>query len=166
MTNTRTREGFLIYRAGKVRRLSSVHYLVKTELGKGSFLVDLQDREWVCDCGQPRNCEHVYAAKLEQAAAKLADDPVQESRLYCRYCGSPDVERTGFRYNAHGMARRYRCNECFRKFSMKFSHEAQSPQTPSETIWLIAEIGQVPTKLEDLVRQIGEMASFLGRAQN
>lgn len=154
LTDPRGREGFSIYRAGKVRRLSSVHFLVRTESGVGSFLVDLQDGEWVCDCGRPKVCEHAYAAKLEQAAARFADDPVQESRLKCRYCGSPDVERAGFRYNAHGMARRYRCNECLRKFSVKFSQTAQSAQMPSETIWLTAEIGQVLTKLEDLMEKV------------
>ena len=120
----------------------------------GSFLVDLKDGEWVCDCGQAKNCEHTYAAKLEQAAARFTEDPVQESRLKCRYCGSPDIERAGFRYNAHGMARRLRCNECLRKFSVKFSKIDQVAQAPSETTWLVAEIGQVLTKLEDLIERL------------
>jgi hypothetical protein len=108
----------------------------------------------VCDCGKEKNCEHAFAAKLELAAARLAEDPVRESTLKCRYCGSPDVERAGFRYNAHGMARRFRCNECLRKFSVKFTDIAQAAQPPSETIWLIAEIGQVLTKLEDMMERL------------
>ncbi len=72
--------------------------------------------------------------------------------LVCRHCGSPDVSRCGFRYNAYGISRRLRCNECLRKFSVKYTDSNET--SPSEMTWLLAEIGMVLTKLEELIERI------------
>jgi len=155
-SNTLQQEGFTIYRTNKVKRLSPTQFLVKTETGIGSFLVELRDGAWNCDCDpQLDDCQHRYAARLSANVARLVEDENEESKLKCRYCGSIDVSRCGFRYNAYGISRRYRCNECQRKFSIKYSDGSCSSRVPSEMIWLLSEIGMILTKLEDLIERAG-----------
>ena len=158
--NTLQQEGFAIYRANKVKRLSPTQFLVKTEAGIGSFLVELRNGQWNCDCDLGLDdCQHRYAARLSANVARLVPDETEESKLKCRYCGSLDVSRCGFRYNAYGISRRYRCNECQRKFSIKYSDGSYSGRVPSESIWLLSEIGMILTKLEDLIERAGSSLS-------
>lgn len=153
------KRGFEIYRGNKVTRLGPNQYLVKTDFGVGSFLVERVDGGWNCDCGSDLSyCAHRHAARLSAAGSTvpLSDDDAQEPK--CRYCGSMDVSRCGFRYNSYGIARRYRCNECLRKFSLKYSDGAFASRLPSEMTWLIAEIGMVLNKLEDLMEAFARLA--------
>jgi hypothetical protein len=146
-------KGFELFKANKVRRINPTHFLVKTENGLGSYLVKLHEGKWVCDCNQElEECEHRYAVRLAAVSEKLQEETTDSSRLVCRYCGSPDISRCGFRYNAYGISRRLRCNECLRKFSVKYTNNSAS--SPSEMTWLIAEIGMVLTKLEELIDRI------------
>ncbi len=102
------------------------------------------------------SCKHRYAVRLTAVSLRV-QEPADDTSLVCRYCGSPDVSRCGFRYNAYGISRRLRCNECLRKFSIKYTNSAD--KSPSELTWLLAEIGMVLTKLEELI----ERASLFGK---
>lgn len=53
-------------------------------------------------------------------------------------------------------SRRYRCNECLRKFSVNYSDNQNGGKAPSEMTWLFSEIGMLLTKIENLI----EKASF------
>jgi transposase-like protein len=146
-------KGFELFKANKVRRINPTHFLVKTENGLGSYLVELHEGKWVCDCDQKsQECQHRYAVRLAAVSEKFQEEPTDSSRLVCRYCGSPDISRCGFRYNSYGISRRYKCNECLRKFSVKYTNSGAS--SPSEMMWLIAEIGMVLTKVEELIDRI------------
>jgi len=126
------RRGYELFRNGSVRRFSPCLFAVKREGGRGWFLVELKEGRWVCDCqvgdatDSSATCAHVYAALLSSAAYRSDADGVNEEveekerTLRCRYCGSPDISRVGFRYNARGISRRYLCNECRRKFSIPY----------------------------------------------
>lgn len=147
-------EGFTIFKKGLVRRLSPTHYLAKTTTTEAWQLVELREGKWVCDCSaDTENCVHLYAAQLHRSTSKLQPEQVDEMHLKCRYCGSPDIARCGFRYNAHGIARRYRCNDCERKFSISYAR-SNSGQPPSDLVWLLNEIGLVTTKLNDLLAEL------------
>jgi len=160
-SNTLEQEGFAIYRANKVKRISPTQFLVRTETDIGSFLVELRDGGWHCDCSSELDdCKHRYAARLSSNVAIFVQDEPEESQLKCRYCGSLDVSRCGFRYNAYGISRRYRCNECQRKFSIKYSDGSYSSRVPSEMTWLLSEIGMILTKLEDLIERAGSSLSL------
>jgi transposase-like protein len=135
-----------------VKRINPTHFLVKTENGVGSYHVELLDRKWACDCNQDE-CKHRYSVRLAAVSSRLQKEAdIEDARIVCRYCGSPDVSRCGFRYNAYGIARRFRCNECLRKFSLKYTNANE--RAPSEKTWLIAEIGMVLSKLEELIARI------------
>ena len=146
-----TQEGFSLYRAGRVRRLTPTQYLVKAEQGTGSFLVEFLEGDWKCECGNAGDCSHRHAAQLAATTANLTVP--EELNLKCRHCGSLDISGTGYRYNAYGISKRIRCNECHRKFSIKQSNSSGFNRLPSETVWLLSEIGMVLNKLELLIEK-------------
>ncbi len=146
-----TQEGFSLYRAGKVKRLTPTQFLVKTENGIGSFLVDMLEGRWECECGNAEDCSHRHAAQLAATATSLRQP--EDLNLKCRYCGSSDISGCGYRYNAYGISKRIRCNECYRKFSIKQSTSSGFDRLPSETVWLLSEIGMVLNKLELLIEK-------------
>jgi hypothetical protein len=147
-------EGFTIFKKGLLRRLSSSYYVVKTPGAEAWQLVELKDGKWRCDCEAGESfCAHLYAAQLNRSTSKLQPELIDESHLKCRYCGSPDVAGCGFRYNARGIARRYRCNDCQRKFSIPHIQLAAGAR-PSESLWILNEIGMLITRLSDLLAQL------------
>jgi hypothetical protein len=127
------KSGFEIYRANKVKRLGPNQFLVKTDVGVGSYFVERVDGGGNCDCSPNLSyCAHRHAARLCAAGstAPVSDGNPQEPK--CRYRGSVDVSRCGFRYNSYGIARRYKCNECMRKFSLKYTDGAFASRLPTE----------------------------------
>src|SRR5208337_342831 len=94
-----TQQGFSLYRAGKVRRLTPTQFLVKTDNEVGSFLVEVLEGEWKCECGNLGDCAHRHAAQLVATATSLRQP--EDLNLKCRYCGSSDISGCGYRYNAY-----------------------------------------------------------------
>lgn len=155
MSQDKTREiGFEIFRNGLLRRLSPTHYAAKNNPKDLWYLIELKDGKWRCDCkSSESSCEHLYAAQLHRTTARLPTEQFDGKQLNCRYCGSFDVACAGYRFNAHGISRRYRCNECLRKFSIPYVEPARG-SIPSEMAWVLNEIGMVTTKLTDLLSEL------------
>jgi hypothetical protein len=136
-------------------------FAVKREDNDGWYLVEFKDGKWTCDCNSPNGsehtCPHIYASLLLSATSSVnLDEPpetAEEKPLRCRYCGSPDISKVGFRYNAHGIARRYMCNECYRKFSVAYV-EATPFGAPSGVLWLLTQIAMLTSKLNDLLMDL------------
>jgi transcription elongation factor Elf1 len=134
---------------------------VKGDL-EGYRIVELKDGKWICDCFHHVQggefCEHVYAAQLARKANRSFEteiSPSDEGSLKCRYCGSLDISRCGFRYNARGISRRYYCHECERKFSIRIVESEQAvANVPSEVVWLLDEVGLQVSKLNDLLTRL------------
>jgi len=148
-------EGFRIFKNGLVRRLSPTHYVVRTENIGAWRLLELKDGAWACDCGSKEPCSHLYAIQLHRSTAKLKPD-FDATHLKCRYCGSPDIAKCGFRYNSRGMARRYFCHDCQRKFSVPYIEKEATSVAPSETLWLLGQVAMLTSKLNDLIRELDE----------
>jgi len=156
------KKGFDLYCGEKaVRRLTPDITAVKGDL-EGYRIVELKDGNWVCDCFHYAQsgdfCEHIYAAQLARKANRSYETEISasdEDKLKCRYCGSPDISRCGFRYNARGISRRYYCHECERKFSIRIveSHQAIA-NVPSEVVWLLDQVGLQVSKLNDLLTRL------------
>jgi hypothetical protein len=151
--------GYKLFRTGITKRLNPCLFAVKREDNQGWFLVELKDGAWKCDCNayNEHSCPHIYAALLSSATSSVnaeePPEPTEEKPLKCRYCGSPDISKVGFRYNAHGIARRYMCNECQRKFSVAYV-EAASFGAPSGILWLLTQIGMLTSKLNDMLKDL------------
>jgi len=160
------KEGFEIFKKGLARRLSPTHYAARRENDQGWQLVELKQGKWTCDCGGTNGewCAHVYAACLQRSTAKLQPEPIDEEHLKCRYCSSPDIARCGFRYNSRGIARRYKCNDCLRKFSIPHV-QSQVQAKPSELTWLISEIGMLASKLSELLSELNDHMESVGGAR-
>jgi len=134
---------------------------VKGDL-EGHRIVELKDGKWICDCFHYAQsgdfCEHIYAAQLARKGNRSFEteiSPSDEGSLKCRYCGSPDISRCGFRYNARGISRRYYCHECERKFSIRIVESQQAiANVPSEVVWLLDEVGLQVSKLNDLLTRL------------
>ena len=151
------RIGFELFTQGKVRRLAQGIYAVKMDVG--SFIAEIQEGRWKCDCDMchDESCSHIYAVQLSRLILQVPNEGV-DNPLKCRYCASPDIRGCGFRYNARGIAHRYYCNECRRKFSIKYVGQLAS-ETPSELIWILNELGASLTRTNDLIAEINRKTS-------
>jgi hypothetical protein len=146
--------GFAIFKNGTVRRLSPTHYVVKAESASAWNLVELKNGVWTCDCnptGEP--CAHVYSTKLQRYASKEKEQALDELHLRCRYCSSIDIAGCGFRYNSRGIARRYLCRDCQRKFSVPYL-QANPASKPNDIAWLLNEVGVLVTRLTSLISDL------------
>jgi len=158
------RTGYKIFREGAVRRFNPTLFAVRREDGEGWFIVELKEGNWVCDCNTPlasgnvQHCAHVYAALLSSAMHRVSleesCETTEEKPLKCRYCGSLDISRVGFRYNARGISRRYLCNECRRKFSVPYVEPPATFGAPSGTLWLLSQVAMLTSKLNDLLQEL------------
>jgi len=116
--------------------------------------VEIRQGKWICDCGARNEmCAHQHSAYLHRSTSKLQPEPFDESNLKCRHCGSPDVARCEFRYDARGIARRYRCNDCERKFSIPHVQSGLDSK-PDELVWLLNEVGMLTSKLTELITEL------------
>ncbi|MCJ7457227.1 hypothetical protein MUP07_10895 [Candidatus Bathyarchaeota archaeon] len=160
------RSGYKLFREGSVRRLNPALFAVRREDGRGWVMVELKEGKWVCD-GEDHNagnendrCPHVYAALLssmtQKAVSDQTDDELEARSIKCRYCGSPNISRVGFRYNARGISRRYICNECRRKFSVPYVEPQGAVGLPSGTLWLLSQVAMLTSKLNDLLKDLDE----------
>jgi hypothetical protein len=155
------KRGFDLYCTdGTVRRLSPNLSAVKTGL-EGYWIVELKDGKWSCDCLTAKTedfCEHIYAAQLAKKANRSFQEelePIDEASLKCKYCGSPDIKKCGFRYNTRGISRIYFCNECERKISIRMVRSEQAvANIPPEVVWLLDEVGLQVAKLNQLLTQL------------
>jgi len=102
--------GYRMFREGSVRRFNPGLFAVRREDRVGWFLVELKEGKWMCDCGtnnideKEATCPHIYAALLSSAIDRVecqgSEEMAEERPIKCRYCGSPDISKVGFRYNA------------------------------------------------------------------
>jgi hypothetical protein len=159
-------EGFTILKNGMLRRLSPTHYVVKSQESNGWQLIELKDGKWICDC-QPdgATCSHVYATQFHRYASKEKQDDFDEAHLKCRYCSSIDIAGCGFRYGARGISRRFVCQDCLRKFSIPYTN-ISAESKPQELAWLLNQVGQLTTKLTDLLQEINAKVETLITAKS
>lgn len=147
-------QGFTIFKKGLIRRLSPTHYVVKAPAAEAWQLVELRDGKWRCDCEAGESfCAHLYATQLNRSTSKLPPELTDESHLKCRYCGSLDVAGCGFRYGARGISKRFVCHDCLRKFSIPYTNNSAESK-PQELAWLLNQVGQLTSKLTDLLQEM------------
>lgn len=153
------KEGFEIFKKGLVRRLSPTHFVAKTGSVDGWQLIELKDGRWICDCKHSNaSCVHTYAALLQRSTVRLQPDSNDQVSLKCRHCSSQDVRGCGLRFNLRGVMKRYFCNECHRKFSLRYVERSSEH---FELGWLLNEIGMLTMKLTELLSDMNARLEIL-----
>src|SRR5208282_3101542 len=104
------------------------------------------------------SCVHIYSALLQRSTARLQPDSIDQASLKCRHCSSPDLRGCGFRFNSRGIMKRYFCNECHRKFSLRFIEKSSAHL---ELGWLLNEIGMLTMKLTELLSDMNARLEIL-----
>lgn len=165
--------GFELFTNGSVRRLTTNIFTVKSR-SEGSYVIENKEGHWTCDCPghnqENEFCEHIYASQLNRSSNKKWDkeiEPFSESSLKCRFCGSPDLRRAGFRFGVRGLKRRYFCNECERKFSIRIVESQQEINNiPKEVVWLLGEVGIQVSRLNELLMRLdSKLTRYLANEQ-
>lgn len=115
----------------QIKRIDASTYRVKSQSGNGWYLVVRKGLEWSCECPDHVHrsvvCKHIYAVELSQTLRKkvtsenLGLEPIGESEVICKRCGTSNVIKQGFRKNKNGRSQRYLCKECGCKFVLKES---------------------------------------------
>jgi DNA-directed RNA polymerase subunit RPC12/RpoP len=168
--NETNKLGYELFRQGSVKRFNPSAFAVRKD-DQSWFIVELKDGRWVCDCNvETDNCPHIYAVLLLSASDRIepeAPDEIFEDKLMkCRYCGSPDLRGCGFRYNARGIARRYFCNECRRKFSIPYVEPQATLGAPSGILWLLSQVAMITSKLNTLLKDLDDrIAAWTPKSQ-
>lgn len=125
--NPRELRGLAILAMGnQIKRLNASTYRVQSQNGNGSYLVIKEGREWKCECPdhvyRSVVCKHIYTVhfslNLRQrvTSRNLGFEDLCEPETSCKYCGSTKIIKSGQRKNKKGVAQRFLCKECGRRF--------------------------------------------------
>jgi transposase-like protein len=129
-SNTRKLRAYSILAHGKVDKISDFAYRVwsQTEENK-HYIVIREGLEWKCECPDfTLNhvvCKHIHAVEqfsLNERSAFLSGKEVEtvcetESPiLVCKFCGSENVVKRGYRNTQRGKVQRFFCKNCSKKF--------------------------------------------------
>jgi hypothetical protein len=109
---TREERGLNICELGQVKRINEDEYLVDSQSGNGAYHVSKVEAKWVCECLDHRmrrvSCKHIYATIfstiLREKASSQNFTPETETQIpnKCLACGSPHIQKWGFRYRKNG----------------------------------------------------------------
>ena len=116
----------ILARGNQIRRISSTHYRVRSQNGNRWYDVLRTEDGWRCSCPDHTyrkvKCKHIYAVEFSLTLrAKILEEGTFVPECLapiCRFCGSDEVVKVGYRKNKHGKVQRYKCKNCGRKFSI------------------------------------------------
>jgi transposase-like protein len=130
---------------GKVDKISDSTYRVwsQTEEGK-HYIVVKEGLEWKCECPDFTlnhvTCKHIHAIEqyrlneqpvspLEKEGENLCE--VESPVLVCKFCGSQNVVKRGYRDTDRGKVQRFFCKDCKRCFIVDegFEKMRATPET-------------------------------------
>jgi len=117
----------ILAQGSQIIRLSGLRYKVRSQSGNGSYLVAMNNfREWTCEWPDYTfrhvTCKHIHAVKfslnlrrritsenLDLSAPTIAPE-------ICKFCGSAELVRRGFRKTKTGRIQRFSCKNCSHRF--------------------------------------------------
>jgi transposase-like protein len=148
-TNARKVRAYSLLAHGKVDKISDFAYRVwsQTEEGK-HYIVIREGLEWKCECPDfvynHVVCKHIHAVEqfsLNERSAFPSGKEVetvceQEQVLTCKFCGSSDVVKRGFRSTERGKVQRLFCKGCKRFFIIDEGFEKMKATPETVTVAL------------------------------
>jgi transposase-like protein len=114
---------------GTVNRIGEGNYQVKSQSGKGIYLVILGEKP-NCSCPdfayRNEKCKHIFAVEFsfklrQKVIQEKVIEPIQVSE--CIFCHSIDIKKFGVRKNKNTNIQRYLCGSCSRTFSFNIGFE-------------------------------------------
>ncbi|MGD0494663.1 MAG: DDE-type integrase/transposase/recombinase [Candidatus Bathyarchaeia archaeon] len=145
-SNTRKLRAYSLLAHGKVDKISDSTYRVwsQTEEGK-HYIVVREGLEWKCECPDfvlnHVACKHIHAVQQirlnEQVAFPLEKEgenlckEVESPEQVCKFCGSQNIVKRGYRNTQNGKVQRFFCKDCKRKFIIDegFERMKATPET-------------------------------------
>jgi transposase-like protein len=145
--NPRIRRGMAILAiSDQIEKIDQQTFKVKSQSNNGYYIVTNYDNKYRCTCPDHKkndfkvDCKHIHAIKLKQVwnnSLELLDayKEINEKKT-CRFCGSENIEKHGFRYIKNGKKQRYRCKDCDRRFVVNdgFSNMKYQPEVITQAL--------------------------------
>jgi transposase-like protein len=130
-SNTRKVRAYSLLAHGKVDKISDFAYRVwsQTEEGK-HYIVIREGLEWKCECPDFTFnhvvCKHVHVVeqiRLKEQGVSLSEQEgenlckeIESLESVCKFCGSENIVKRGFRNTQNGKVQRFFCKACGKKF--------------------------------------------------
>jgi transposase-like protein len=120
-----------------VRRVDQNEYRVKSQSGKGEYVVLSTELGWNCSCPdyafRQTRCKHVIAVELSLQIRRRIENSRRIVPLdydSCLKCGSEEIVKDGVRHNRNGDIQRFLCRGCGKNFVFDdgFKRMGASPQ--------------------------------------
>jgi transposase-like protein len=148
-SNTRKLRAYSILAHGKVDKISDFAYRVWSQSGNGHYVVVREGLEWKCECPDFTfnhvACKHIHAVEQyrlnEKSAfpfekeAETVCEP-EESVTICKFCGSENIVKRGYRNTQRGKVQRFFCKNCKRFFIVDEGFEKMKATPETVTVAL------------------------------
>ena len=106
-----------------VRRIDQNEYRVKSQSGKGEYVVLSTELGWNCSCPdyafRQLKCKHIIAVELSLQIRRRIENSrriVPLNYQSCLECGSHEIVKDGMRHNRNGDVQRFVCRDCGVRF--------------------------------------------------
>jgi transposase-like protein len=133
----------MLSNGNEIKRINENAYRVKSQSGKGSYLVVREGMDWTCECPDFVNrqvaCKHIYCVFFslnfrEEVTTKnlnLALEITSPDQVQCANCGSTCISKWGWKYRKDGTKiQRYKCMSCSHRWNantLGFEHMRANP---------------------------------------
>jgi transposase-like protein len=120
-----------------VRRIDQNEYRVKSQSGKGEYVVLSTELGWTCSCPDHAyrqvKCKHIFAVELSLEIRRRIENAKRIVPLdyqSCLSCHSEAIVRDGVRHNRNGDIQRFTCKACGLRFvkNLGFERMSATPQ--------------------------------------
>jgi transposase-like protein len=149
-SNTRKIRAYSLLAHGKVDKISDFAYRVWSQTEEGMHYVVIREGlEWKCECPDfvlnHVVCKHVHAIeqyRLNEQGVSLSEKEgenlceIEEPVLVCKFCGSENIVKRGYRNTQNGKVQRFFCNDCKRKFIIDVGFERMKATPETVTVAL------------------------------
>ncbi len=136
-TDKREEKAQEIAKNGSITRIDSCTYSVKSQSGKGGYIVSKKRNDWVCTCPdhvyRRIACKHIISVEVSLAmrteVAIRRIEPI-DTLSECIFCGSSSIVKDGVRENKLGAIQKYECRDCghYFTFNVGFEKMKHNPQ--------------------------------------
>jgi len=125
--NERMVRGFaIVAQSGHIRQIETHTFKVKSQNGNGQYVVT-NGKEWDCTCPDHTYrkvvCKHIFAIRFWISLKEKIEsqDVFQLYREFseastCKFCGSVDIIKWGYRKNKNIETPRFKCKSCGQTF--------------------------------------------------